>query len=203
MPMVAVLWRHNRGPVIAFSSTVPATTPLSRRTSLQALALGAASAFGGANGWALEGAPGFLVQSLAGTAAQTWRWRDLQGQTWEAPALRGRAVLLNFWASWCAPCREEMPTLHALQQQLGAARAQVLLLNYRESLARVASFVAQSQWTLPVIADPEGAVARHWGVRIFPSSVLIDAHGQPVARVVGAVDWGAQREAPWMQRWLA
>lgn len=146
--------------------------------------------------------PGFLVRRLSRRVAAPQSWQDLQGRIWSLAALRGRAVLLNLWASWCAPCREEMPALHALQAQLGPQRLQVLLLNHREPRAKVGAFVDQQGWQLPVVVDEAGAMAQRWGVRIFPSSVLINARGQEVALLIGAVDWMAQLDAPWMRDWL-
>lgn len=169
-----------------------------RRLFLRALACAAAPAWAGGT----DGA-GFEVRRLRRAQVTAWTAADLHSQPWNQDTLRGRAVLLNFWASWCAPCREEMPTLHALQTQVGARRLQVLLVNYREPLARVRSFVEQQQWQLPVLTDPAGAWARQWGVSIFPSSVLIDAQGRAYAVVVGAVDWIAQADTPWMREWLS
>ncbi|MGQ0710836.1 MAG: TlpA family protein disulfide reductase [Rhodoferax sp.] len=180
------------------------TRTATRRQLLQHLGVGAWALAEGC-AWAqgaAEPSPGFVVQRLRAQRVAPLAWTDLHGQRWSLGALRGRAVLLNLWASWCAPCREEMPTLQALQSQVGAQRLQVLLFNHREPAARVGAFVAQQGWSLPVVADEPGAMARHWGVRIFPSSVLIDARGREVALVVGAVDWMAQQDAAWMRDWL-
>lgn len=145
-----------------------------------------------------------------GFAVQAWRsgasipdspLRDLQGRTWRLSELRGRAVLLNFWASWCEPCRAEMPSLQALQQAHPQSLV-VLAVNYREPTPAVELFVQRQGWTLPIVTDPDGGLARRWGIGIFPSSVLIDARGRVQAVVRGEVDWLAQRQAPWMQRWL-
>lgn len=143
---------------------------------------------------------GFLVQSWHGTAPDSVM-RDLQGRTWRLSDLRGKAVLLNFWASWCEPCRSEMPSLQALQA-LHGEEVVILALNYKESPESVQRFVQRQAWVLPMVTDPEGALARHWGIGIFPSSVLIDARGRVQVVVRGEVDWQAQQDTVWMQRWL-
>lgn len=137
-----------------------------------------------------------------GTTVPAVLGTDLSGRVWNSSDLRGRAVLLNFWASWCEPCRAEMPSLHALQVRHGDALV-VLAINHKESPQHVQRFVQRQGWTIPVITDPQGAQAGRWGIGVFPSSVLINAAGQPVALVRGEVDWASLSPPPaWMKQWL-
>jgi thiol-disulfide isomerase/thioredoxin len=114
---------------------------------------------------------------------------DLDGRRWNLADLRGKAVLLNFWATWCEPCREEMPGLQALVPAHGEQRLAVLALNFKEPAARASRFVQSTGLQLPVLLDPAGDIARAWAVRIFPTTILIDAGGQPRWRVRGELDW--------------
>lgn len=116
---------------------------------------------------------------------------DLDDRTWRLPELRGRAVLLNFWASWCEPCRAEMPSLQTLADFHGSDRLQVLAINYKEHANTASRFIRQAGLSLPVLRDPDGAIARAWGVRVFPSSILIDVAGQPRMRIRGELDWSS------------
>ena len=121
---------------------------------------------------------------------------DLDGRRWRLGELRGRAVLLNFWASWCEPCRAEMPTLQQLAEVYGPDKLAVLAVNFKETAARAGQFVRSTGLQLPVLLDARGETARDWGVRVFPSTLLVDADGQPRQRVRGEVDWtgrGAER----------
>jgi thiol-disulfide isomerase/thioredoxin len=126
---------------------------------------------------------------------------DLSGRVWKSSELAGKAVLLNFWASWCEPCRTEMPSLQALQARHGDTVV-VLAVNYKESPEVVQRFVQRQGWTLPMLTDPQGAWAKRWGIGIFPTSVLLNGQGKAVAVVRGEVDWLAQTGAPWMHDWL-
>lgn len=126
---------------------------------------------------------------------------DLSGRAWKAADLRGKVVLLNFWASWCEPCRAEMPALQALQAA-HPGRLVVFAINYKESPEAVARFVQRQGWSLPIVPDPRGQLAQRWGIGIFPTSVLIDPRGKAVAVVRGEVDWVAQADATWMRRWM-
>jgi thiol-disulfide isomerase/thioredoxin len=116
---------------------------------------------------------------------------DLQGKRWGLETLQGRAVLLNFWASWCEPCRAELPTLQQLVDVYGDDKLAVLALNFKESPATVTRFARNAAMTAPVLLDPAGDIARRFAVKIFPTTVGIGRDGQPRWRVRGEMDWSA------------
>ena len=128
---------------------------------------------------------------------------DLDGKTWDLSALQGRAVLINFWATWCEPCREEMPSLQALARQRGTDAMIVLTVNYRESKPEIRRFVERVPLTLPVLLDRDGTVTKAWTPRVFPTTVSIDRHGRPRHQIVGAVDWTGDEARQWVQELLA
>ncbi|HSN34138.1 MAG TPA: TlpA disulfide reductase family protein, partial [Ideonella sp.] len=99
---------------------------------------------------------------------------DLDGRGWNLAALKGRPVLLNFWATWCEPCRVEMPSLDRLAARHAGDGLAVFAADYRESEAKVRDFLKQVPVTLTVLLDRDGEAARQWTPRIFPSTVLID-----------------------------
>ena len=143
--------------------------------------------------------PGFAAQAQ-GFDVQPWpankpipvfEATDLNGQVWRASDLRGRAVLINFWASWCEPCRAEMPSLQALAQRHGPEKLLVLAVNFKEPLPTVQRFADKSALSLPVLLDPQGALARQWGVSIFPSTVLLGIDGRVQGVLRGELDWTA------------
>jgi thiol-disulfide isomerase/thioredoxin len=113
----------------------------------------------------------------------------LDGATVQLSTLRGRWVLVNFWATWCAPCREEMPYLDSLAAQ-HADRLTVLAVNMRESEDAVAAFVAELDLRLPVLLAPDDATLLAYNVRGLPISFLIDPDGAVVQRMVGPVTPG-------------
>lgn len=127
---------------------------------------------------------------------------DLQGRRVRLADFKGRAVLLNFWASWCEPCRAEMPTLQGLPPLLGEDRLAVIALNFKEPPERAQRFIAQTSLTLPVWLDPMGEHAKAWGVRVFPTTVLIDRQGRARERVRGEVDWSSAEALGWVERLL-
>jgi thiol-disulfide isomerase/thioredoxin len=91
--------------------------------------------------------------------------------------LRGRPLLLNFWATWCEPCKREMPLLQALANDAGDGVPVVLAVNYGEEQAHVADYVAGAGYTMPVVLDPDMKLARTYLVHGMPTSFFIDRDG--------------------------
>ena len=107
-------------------------------------------------------------------------------------SLRGRVVLVNFWATWCEPCVTEMPSLQRLRDEL-APRFEVLGVNYQEGPARIKPFVERTGITFPIVRDTDGAVAKAWGARIFPASYVVDRAGHVKHVLIGGADWTSTR----------
>ena len=152
------------------------------------------------------------VASGTKAAYQVWPWtqptpalvlKDLHGKTWDLAALQGRAVLINFWATWCDPCREEIPSLEALARRHEADSLVVLMVNYRESAHSINRFLEHMPMRLPVLLDADGSAARAWTSRVFPTTVLIDRSGRPRQQVVGAVDWDGDDARQWVRELLS
>jgi peroxiredoxin len=106
---------------------------------------------------------------------------------------RGHVVFLNFWATWCPPCREEMPAMERLYQRYRDRGLVVLAVSVdAEGAAVVAPFVAEQRLTYPIGLDPQMAVARTYGVRGLPSSFFVDRQGRLVASAVGPREWDSK-----------
>lgn len=104
---------------------------------------------------------------------------------------QGKYVLLNFWATWCAPCRKEMPTLAALQGEFGGDRFEVLTLaTGRNNPVAITRFFDEiGVDNLPRHQDPKQALARRMAVLGLPVTILIDPEGREIARLIGDADW--------------
>jgi thiol-disulfide isomerase/thioredoxin len=116
---------------------------------------------------------------------------DATGRMRSLREFRGKAVLVNLWATWCGPCREEMPTLDRLQAKLGGETFEVIALSVdRGGPERVADFLAEIGTShLTVYLADMAAVRRTVGVIGLPTTLLLDPEGREVHRVVGPAQW--------------
>jgi thiol-disulfide isomerase/thioredoxin len=120
------------------------------------------------------------------------------GGTWRLDQQRGKVVVLNFWASWCEPCRAEMPTLELLAERHAKAGLEVVAVNFRETDGALKRFLDQQPVSLPVARDSDGAAAKAWGVRVFPTTVVVKRDGQAAFSVIGEADWNAEPTRGWV-----
>ena len=124
-----------------------------------------------------------------GKAAPALSLADLDGKAWNLAALKGQVVALNFWATWCEPCRAEMPSLELLAAQHERDGLTILAVNYKESLPTVKRFLETLPFSLPILLDRDGNATGDWTPRIFPTTVLIDRAGVPRLSVLGELEW--------------
>ncbi|MCP4494387.1 MAG: TlpA family protein disulfide reductase [Gammaproteobacteria bacterium] len=114
---------------------------------------------------------------------------NLQGRQVSLNDFRGKVVLLNFWASWCGPCVDEIPSLARLGLKLKEKPFEILTVNIGESRERVVQFLQDVNVNFPVLLDESGKAVRDWRVYAFPSNFLIDQRGQIRYAYSGALEW--------------
>jgi len=152
----------------------------SRRAALQAIAAGGMALALPARAAQIQQ----LTQPLAGFSAP-----DMQGIASPIPA-RGKATVVNFWATWCPPCRAEMPLLLQMADLYGD-KFVLQLVNFKERAVTVQRYMQSSAWTHPVLLDSAGAGAAAWEVKTFPTTFGFDAQGRARWRVRGEYDWSS------------
>jgi len=119
-----------------------------------------------------------LGSTKVGAAAPDFSALDLDGREVSLSALRDqKAALLEFWATWCPPCRMVMATLHGMESELRAIGVEVFNMNEREPKDRVRAFVEKEGHDFRVLLDGDGAISDRYGVRSLPTMVLIDKRG--------------------------
>lgn len=112
----------------------------------------------------------------------------LQGGTLSPGAYAGRVVVVNFWATWCGPCRREQPALSEVQAAQGSDGAVFVGVDFRDDAAAARAYLDSFEVTYPSLADGSGDLAYRFGVPYLPSTVIVDAAGEMRSRVVGAID---------------
>ena len=103
-------------------------------------------------------------------------------------SFRGHVVVLNFWASWCAPCRLEAPGLRRVSQRYGDQGVRFLGVDYRDDAAAAGAFVDEFRWGYPSVSDPSGSLAYDYELIGFPTTFIIDPAGTMRYRFVGYLD---------------
>lgn len=125
------------------------------------------------------------VGPYEGALAPDFSLTDMEGNTIRLSDLRGQRVLLNFWATWCPPCRAEMPDLQSAYVKYKESGFAVLAVDFRETKEQVKKFQQAYGITFPIVIDDTGAVALTYGVRGIPSSFFISRDGMVVLRYPG------------------
>ncbi|MGB8294424.1 MAG: TlpA disulfide reductase family protein [Polyangia bacterium] len=118
---------------------------------------------------------------------------DAAGKKWSLRALRGRPVLVSFWATWCPPCVQEMPSLDALARRLGD-RATILAVSVDENWEAIRKFFPQGT-PLTVLLDPSRAAPASFGTSLFPESFLVDPSGHVRYAFINQRDWSVPEAA--------
>jgi thiol-disulfide isomerase/thioredoxin len=103
----------------------------------------------------------------------------------------GKPILINFWATWCEPCRQEVPALQRFAERWRARGLVVLTVAVADPKQRAADFLWDNQLELPVIADPAQSLSRPWGARAVPTTLVLDRRHRVRLQGQGAIDWDA------------
>jgi len=129
--------------------------------------------------WAGGATPPLALQDLAG------RWHDLADY-------RGKVVLVNFWATWCEPCRAEMPSIDRLRRSLQGKPFEVLGVNLAEPLSRIEKYLEDMPLSFPLLRDRDSAASKAWKARLLPASYLVGRDGRIRYVAYGELDWSSE-----------
>lgn len=126
----------------------------------------------------------------AGSIAPDFTLENMQGEQVSLSQLKGKVVIVNFWATWCPPCKREMPSMEVLYQTFKDDDLVMLAINVEKGgREAVAGFLLESPYNFPILLDENSEVQNLYGVFQFPVSFIIDRNGLVVKKVIGAVHW--------------
>ncbi len=149
-----------------------------------------APAFGASKAWYAQRLTklGFYVFDTAFTQPDFWV-TNLAGARKNRDSLKGKAVLLNFWATWCPPCKEEIPSIDALSTAMRDKNFQVFAVSLGEDAETVRRFVDEQKVSYPVFLDPRNTLARNYASQGIPTTYILDREGRFIAGMVGSYDY--------------
>jgi peroxiredoxin len=135
-----------------------------------------------------------ITQIQVGFPAPNFTFPDLNGQQVSLSDHRGKVVLVNIWATWCPPCRQEMPSMQKLYERFKGENFEILAVSI-DSTGReaVAPFVRTMNLTFPIILDPKEDIRPLYGVTGVPESFIIDKEGIVVEKIIGPIDWATPK----------
>lgn len=130
-----------------------------------------------------------LSHSIKPVPAADFQLPDVTGRLLRLQEQRGKVVLLNFWATWCAPCRQEMPLMEQVYQALRQQPFVMWAVNLQENREEVARFMQEQRLHFPALLDLAGTVSGRYNVQGLPTTYLIDCAGMMVGQAVGPRPW--------------
>jgi cytochrome c biogenesis protein CcmG, thiol:disulfide interchange protein DsbE len=140
--------------------------------------------------------------SIAGKTAEDFAI-DLNGKPAHLSDLRGKVVVLNFWATWCPPCVEETPALIELNQRIASRNGVVLGVSVDDDAAAYNQFIQEHKINFPVSRDASKKSAQDYGTVMYPETYIIDRHGKIARKIIGPQDWNSPEMLAYFDNLLA
>ena len=116
---------------------------------------------------------------------------DLDGNEVSLSNYQGKVIMLNFWATWCPPCRNEMPSMESLYKKMEDNNFIILAINIQENISAVKDFIQKNKYTFPVILDETGTTSVKYQIRSIPTTYIIDTKGKIAGVYTGSRDWNS------------
>jgi cytochrome c biogenesis protein CcmG, thiol:disulfide interchange protein DsbE len=129
------------------------------------------------------------LRPWSGGATPPLALQDLSGKAHDLADYRGKVVLVNFWATWCEPCRAEMPSIDRLRRSLEGRPFEVLAVNLAEPLSRIEKYLDLMPLGFPLLRDRDSAVSKAWKAKLLPASYLVGRDGRIRYVAYGELDW--------------
>ncbi|HMB15589.1 MAG TPA: TlpA disulfide reductase family protein [Pelovirga sp.] len=138
--------------------------------------------------------------AVAGDIAPDFTLEDTKGNKVTLSSLRGKVVMVNFWATWCPPCKEEMPSMERLNKFMSDEDFVMLAINADDNGREVVpDFLKKNPHDFTVLYDDQGAVKQSYGVYKLPESFIINKDGTIVEKVAGAIDWASPKTVAYIK----
>ncbi|MBU0908844.1 MAG: TlpA family protein disulfide reductase [Proteobacteria bacterium] len=149
-----------------------------------------------------QGEKKYPEKATLNSLAPNFNLTDIQGQKWQLADLRGKLVFINFWATWCPPCQEELPSMEALNRAMDKNRFQMLtiLSNDNPDLARM--LAGRIGLSFPILIDPDSKGAARYGITGVPETFIIDSQGILREKIIGPRNWNSPAALQMLGKYL-
>ncbi len=137
-----------------------------------------------------------------GKPAPDFVLKDTKGKTWRLSELRGKVVFVNFWATWCPPCRAEMPSMQELSQSLAPDSFQMLAILSNDQAEMAEKFAGGIGFTAPILLDPENLASKAYGITGVPETYIVDKQGILREAIIGGMHWSSQEARQMLAAYL-
>lgn len=125
--------------------------------------------------------------------APDFKLEDINGKAFQLSRHKGKIILLNFWATWCMPCREEMPSFEKLWKKLGPRGLLVVAISVDISRKDIKSFVRKYHISYPILIDNKGEIRKLYEIRVLPTTYIIGRDGKFTGKILGARNWAGKK----------
>lgn len=142
-------------------------------------------------------------KAVVGESAPPFTLVDTTGKTWSLAELKGKVVFVNFWATWCPPCVEEMPSMQKVNDFIPKDRFVMLTILNNDQPAAADAFLAKIGATFPVLLDPKSRTATAYGLTGVPETYIIDKEGVLREKFIGGVRWDAPQAMQMLVKYAA
>jgi peroxiredoxin len=140
--------------------------------------------------------------ATVGEPAPDFTLIDRKGKTWTLSQLKGQVVFVNFWATWCPPCRQEMPSMQKLHQRLQKNKFKMLAILNKDDPVLADSFAAKLGITIPILDDQANVIGPKYGLTGLPETYIVDKQGVLREKFIGPADWGSAKIRHMLDRYI-
>jgi len=142
------------------------------------------------------------VKAIKGQPSPNFQLTDIKGKDWQLSDLQGKIVFINFWATWCPPCIQEMPSMDALNKRMSGKPFQMLTILYNDRPEFGQSLVNKSGYNFPVLIDPDSSTAKQYGLTGVPETYIVDPQGILREKFIGPVEWNSPKALEMINKYL-
>ncbi len=145
---------------------------------------------------------GGVSTATVGQPAPSFVLNDTNGRTWNLADLKGKVVFVNFWATWCRPCTEELPAMETLHKTMAGRKFQMLAILNNDDPRMADNLAGRIGLTFPILTDPSSKVARSYGITGVPETYIVDADGILREKFIGGQPWDSQQAMDMLHRYM-